>query len=105
MAKGLLLRTIIVLALLDANRPMTLVELARAVADRGFAIDGRASKTMADALRHERRRGRVVWLRRGTYAAGYVAKSTQHRFRMRVVAATRNQPSTATLTARIRPPR
>jgi hypothetical protein len=88
--RGLELRSLLVLVLLDAGRPMTLAALTSAVERRGFAFGGRASKEAGDALRWEVARGRVVRTGRGVYAAGTVAKVTKHRMRARV-AATRHR--------------
>src|SRR3954470_15294658 len=88
--RGLDLRSAIVLLLLDHGRPMPVERMVALLERAGFALGGRPSKTIADALRWEVRRGRVVRVGRGTYAAGAVAKSTKHRMRARV-AATRNR--------------
>ena len=84
--QGLRLRSVLVLAMLEHGRPMQVPELAAAVRRAGFAISGRPSKTIADALRWEVRRGRVVRVERGLYRAWYVAGVTRHRMRARVAA-------------------
>jgi len=84
LVQGLEPRSLLVLLLLERSRPMSVSELAAAVRQAGFAVAGRPSKGIADALRWELRRGRVVRLQRGAYAAGYVAGVTRHRMRARV---------------------
>ena len=84
------LRAMLVLLLLRAGRPMTVAELVAGVHSSGFAVAGRPSRTISDALRAEVNRGRAVRVRRGTYRAGVVARSTRHRMQ-RVVAAMRNR--------------
>ena len=91
-AQGLVLRSLLVLLLLERRQQMRVSELVVAVRQSGFAVFGRPSKEIADALRWEVRRGRVVRLERGVYTAGYVAKVTRHRMRQRV-AKKRNQSS------------
>jgi hypothetical protein len=87
---GLVLRSLLVLVLLDAGRPMTLGAMTSAAERRGFAFGSAApGKEAADALRWEVARGRVVRVGRGVYAAGTVAKVTKHRMRARVAAAAR----------------
>ena len=58
--------------------------MVTAVERSGFALAGRPGKAIADALRWEVERGRVVRRERGVYAVGYVAKVTNHRMRARV---------------------
>ena len=53
---------------------------------QGFAIGGRASKQVSDALRWERRRGRVRRIARGLYGPGYVPRATEYRIHQRVMA-------------------
>jgi len=84
LVRGLMLRSLVVLVLLDRRRPMDLAELTRAIAQSGFAVGGRPGKEIADALRWEVRRGRVVRHARGVYGPGVVAKVTKHRMRARV---------------------
>jgi hypothetical protein len=84
--RGLELRSLLVLVLLDAGRPLTLAALTSAVRRHGFAFAGRPSKEAADALRWEVARGRAVRLRRGVYGPGTVAKVTKHRMRARIAA-------------------
>ncbi|MEY2422285.1 MAG: hypothetical protein QOI95_2352 [Acidimicrobiaceae bacterium] len=89
--RGLELRSLLVLTLLGrSSQPVSVWELAEAVGEAGFAFRGRPGKAIADALRWEVARGRVVRADRGMYVAGYVAKVTRHRMRGRV-AEMRNQ--------------
>jgi hypothetical protein len=53
---------------------------------QGFDIGGRASKQVSDALRWERRRGRVRRLARGLYGPGCVPRGTEYRIYHRVMA-------------------
>jgi hypothetical protein len=87
--RGIELRSLLVLVLLERRRAMTVAELVDAVDRRGFALDGRPSKAVSDALRWEVGRGRVVGVRRGVYRPGHVAKVTRHRMQARVAAADR----------------
>ncbi len=82
--RGLQLRSVLVLALLGRNQPMSVAELVQAVERAGFAPPGRPGKSVADALRWEIRRGRVRRLGRDKYLAGYIASVTRHRMRARV---------------------
>ncbi len=66
--------------------PATVPELIAALRDWGFAVAGRPSKTVSDALRWERRRGRVIRRGRGLYSAGEMPRSTEHRIICRVIA-------------------
>lgn len=66
--------------------PASVPELITGLAHWGFAVDGRPSKTVSDALRWERRRGRVLRRGRGLYGAGEMPRSTEHRIISRVMA-------------------
>jgi hypothetical protein len=65
--------------------PTTVSELIEAMQWQGFTIGGRASKEISDALRWERRRGRVRRLARGLYGPGFVPRGTEHRIYTRVM--------------------
>ena len=91
--RGLALRSLLVLVLLDTGRPLTLPALTAAAERRGFAFAEHAGKEAADALRWEVARGRVVRVGRGVYTAGTVAKTTKHRMRARVAAVRRGDVS------------
>ena len=71
------LRYLLCLHLNKVGRPQTVPQLIEAVEARGFTIAGRASKTVSDKLRTEVRRGRVVRVGRGLYAAGRTPRSTR----------------------------
>ena len=49
------------------------------LADAGFEVAGRPSKTVSDALRPEVTRHRLVRLERGVYAEATIARSTRYR--------------------------
>jgi len=85
-APGRWLRSMLVLRLLGAGRPLTIAELVQGVERAGFTFDGRPGKVVSDALRSEVRCGRVIRAGRGCYRSGYVARSSQHRMRRRVAA-------------------
>jgi hypothetical protein len=70
--------------LLQLNGRSTVPELIAGLTSWGFAVDGRPSKTVSDALRWERRRGRVMRRGRGLYSAGEMPRSTEHRIISRV---------------------
>jgi hypothetical protein len=53
---------------------------------QGFAVAGRASKTVSDALRWEVRRRRVRRVRRGIYGPGAMPRSTEQYIHNRVLA-------------------
>jgi hypothetical protein len=61
-------------------------ELIKALEWQGFEIRERASKQVSDALRWERRRGRVRRLGRGLYGPGFVPRGTEYRIYTRVIA-------------------
>ncbi|MGF1598489.1 MAG: hypothetical protein ACFCVK_16425, partial [Acidimicrobiales bacterium] len=67
---------------LMATGEVTVAELVEAVTAAGYALAGRASKVISDALRWEVRRGRVVRLGRGRYAMGRVPATTRRRIRI-----------------------
>jgi len=71
--------------LIQLTGPATVPELIAGLAYWGFAVDGRPSKTVSDALRWERRRGRVMRRGRGLYSAGEMPRSTEHRIIRRIV--------------------
>ena len=76
---GLELRYALVVALVESQRTMSIEELGGTVESWGFEIGGRRSKTISDALRWERRRGRVLQVRRGRYRQGHVPRGSLHR--------------------------
>ena len=62
----------------------TVAELVDAVEREGFAMAGRESKTISDALRWEIEHGRVVRLGRATYGPGTIPRQTRRRIMHRV---------------------
>jgi hypothetical protein len=71
---------------LDIHGSASIFELIEQLEYQGFAIPGRASKTVSDALRWEMRRGRVRRLRRGVYGPGQMPRSTEHYIHQRAAA-------------------
>lgn len=82
--QGIDLRYALTMYLLQ-HGPTTVDELIKALEWQGFEIRGRASKQVSDALRWERRRGRVRRLARGLYGPGFVPRGTEHRIHTRVM--------------------
>jgi hypothetical protein len=81
---GKTLRWLTGVTLLDANQSLTVAEIVARIEER-FAIPGaRSGKAVSDALRWELRRGRVVLVARGRYAAGLMPRSTEYGLRKRV---------------------
>jgi hypothetical protein len=74
--RGQPLRYLVSLHLVEAGSPQTVRQLIAAIEAKGYVIGGRASKTMSDTLRTEVRRGRVIRVGRGRYAAGRTPRST-----------------------------
>ena len=83
--RGTVLRYALV-RLIQLTGPATVPELIAGLAYWRFTVDGRPSKTVSDALRWERRRGRVIRRGRGLYSAGEMPRSTEHRIICRVLA-------------------
>ena len=64
------------------KRPsMTVAEMVTTMARYGYDLGGRASKVISDALRWERRRGRVARLARGVYAYHRAPATTARRIK------------------------
>jgi hypothetical protein len=82
--QGLELRYILTMYLVQ-HGPKTVNELIDAIRWQGFDVDGRASKQVSDALRWERRRGRVRRLARGLYGPGFLPRATEYRIYQRVL--------------------
>ncbi len=74
--RGRPLRYLLVTILADARGPLTVPELIARCQREGVVFDGRASKIISDALRWERRSGRVTHVARGVYVIGRVPAST-----------------------------
>lgn len=80
---GLHLRYVLTLHLADTGES-TIDGLVAAVEQAGFAIRGRPSKTISDALRWEIRRGRVVRRGRGRFGPGTMPRQTRSWMRKRI---------------------
>jgi hypothetical protein len=76
----------------------TITDLVKALTVDGFAVDGRPSKSISDALRWEMRRGRVRRFERGRYGPGSMPRSTEYRIHQRVLAL-RDEVGTLSLVA------
>jgi len=83
--KGIELRYALTMYLLQ-HGPTTVDELIKSLEWQGFEIGGRPSKHVSDALRWERRRGRVRRVARGLYGPGFVPRGTAYRIYNRVMA-------------------
>jgi hypothetical protein len=83
--RGIELRYILAMHLARHGRS-TIRELVDALPFHGFAADEPANKSVSDALRWERRRGRIRRLGRGVYGPGHMARGTEHRIRRRELA-------------------
>jgi hypothetical protein len=70
--------------LLQLCGPSTVDELVVALRQWGFTVDGRASKTVSDALRWEMEHDRVRRIGRGLYRAGGMPSGTEYRIIRRV---------------------
>lgn len=88
---GLHLRYVLTLHLVDAGES-SIPDLVAAVERAGFALDGRPSKVVSDALRWEVRRGRVVRHGRGRYGPGTMPRQTRSWMRQRVRSLTTAAP-------------
>src|SRR5580693_4163068 len=85
MLRGIELRYVLSLHL-SVHGPATVTELLDVLAFHGFSVASPAPKSVSDALRWERRRGRVRRLARGLYGPGQVPRGTEHRIHRRVLA-------------------
>jgi hypothetical protein len=83
--KGTELRYLLTSYLFD-HGPATVGELVDALTYHGFAVAGRPSKAVSDALRGEVVHGRVCRLRRGRYGPASMPRATEHRIQQRVLA-------------------
>jgi len=71
---------------LHHHGPCSIDELSAELTSRGFYLQGRASKTISDALRWECEYGRVYRAGRGRYRPAWMPRSTEHRIHQRVMA-------------------
>lgn len=83
--RGIELRYVLTMHLARHGRS-TIQELVDALTFHGFAADDPANKSVSDALRWERGRGRVRRLGRGVYGPGELPRGTEHRIRQRELA-------------------
>jgi hypothetical protein len=83
--RGIELRYALTMHLVNQGRS-TIKELVEGLAYHGFQVDKPAGKSVSDALRWERRRGRVRRLARGVYGPGEMPRGTEHRIHRRVLA-------------------
>jgi hypothetical protein len=83
--RGIELRYVLTMYLFSQGRS-TINDLLEALAFHGFQVDRPAGKSVSDALRWERRRGRVRRLARGVYGPGEMPRGTEHRIHRRVLA-------------------
>jgi hypothetical protein len=82
--RGIELRYVLTMHLLSHGRA-TITDLVEALTFHGFEVDSPAGKSVSDALRWERRRGRVRRLARGVYGPGQMPRGTEHRIHRRVL--------------------
>jgi len=85
MLRGIELRYVLTVHLFRHGRS-TISEMRAALAFHGFSVARPAPKSVSDALRWERGRGRVRRLGRGLYGAGQMPRGTEHRIHQRVLA-------------------
>jgi hypothetical protein len=85
MLRGIELRYVLTMHLVRRGQS-TISELRDALTFHGFTVATPAPKSVSDALRWERRRGRVRRLGRGLYGPGQMPRGTEHRIHMRVLA-------------------
>lgn len=83
--RGIELRYVLTMHLFLHGRA-TITDLVEALAHHGFEVDTPAGKSVSDALRWERRRGRVRRLARGVYGPGQMPRGIEHRIHRRVLA-------------------
>jgi hypothetical protein len=82
--RGIELRYVLTLDLF-LHGPATIAEMVQRLAWHGFDVADPVSKTVSDALRWERRLGRVRRLRRAYYGPGDMPRGTEHRIHRRVM--------------------
>jgi hypothetical protein len=83
--RGIELRYVLTMHLFVHGRA-TITELLGALAFHGFSVARPEPKSVSDALRWERGRGRVRRLGRGVYGPGQMPRGTEHRIHTRVLA-------------------
>ncbi|TRW87780.1 hypothetical protein FK535_04880 [Mycolicibacterium sp. 018/SC-01/001] len=82
--RGIGLRSVITDHLFRVG-PQTIPDLLDALEHQGFTVAGRPAKTVSDALRWERERGRVRLIRRGKYGPAEMPRTTEQRIRRRAM--------------------
>lgn len=80
--RGIELRYVLTMHLARHGRS-SVRELVDALAFHGCTADSPVNKSVSDALRWERRRGRVRHIRYGVYGPGEIPRGTEHRIRQR----------------------
>ena len=78
------MRYAVAVALCEAQRTMTLDELADVLRRNGFSVRGEPRKAVSDALRWELHKGRAVRAGRGRYRSLGLARSTVRWMRAQV---------------------
>lgn len=68
---------------LAVHGTMTVKEMIALLTEQGFTTAGRPSKCLSDALRTERKMGRVWRRGRGRYGPGSMPRSTEYRIHKR----------------------
>ena len=71
------LRYLACIALRKARAPLSVAEIVRAIQADGWDLGDQPNKLVADALRWEVRKGRVVKVCRGLYRYGRMPRSTE----------------------------
>jgi hypothetical protein len=83
--RGVELRYVLTMHLAN-HGPCTINDLVEALAFHGFEVASPAYKSVSDALRWERRHGRVRRIARGVYGPGPMPRGTERRIHRRVLA-------------------
>ncbi len=83
--RGIELRYVLTMHLARHGRS-SIRQLVDALAFHGFTADHPVNKSVSDALRWERRRGRVRHIKYGVYGPGEMPRGTEHRIRLRELA-------------------
>lgn len=83
--RGIELRYVLTMHL-SIHGPATIKELLEALAWHGFDVASPGPKSVSDALRWERRQGRVRRLGWGVYGPGQMPRGTEYRIHKRVLA-------------------
>ena len=72
------LRRYLIARIIERGGAASVANLVDDLADAGFEVAGRPSKTVSDALRPDVTRHRLVRLERGVYAKATIARSTRY---------------------------